>query len=69
MLHPFLFFVHVFVHSIAPYQIVMEGFLSIKLRPWLRRLITRGTAIIPAAAVAAAMGREGVAQLLVLSQV
>ncbi|GIL44555.1 hypothetical protein Vafri_2087 [Volvox africanus] len=50
-------------------QIVMEGFLSIKLRPWLRRLITRGTAIVPAAVVAAVMGREGVAKLLVLSQV
>lgn len=50
-------------------QIVMEGFLSIKLRPWLRRLITRGTAIVPAAVVAAVMGREGVSKLLVLSQV
>ncbi|GFR47169.1 hypothetical protein Agub_g8862 [Astrephomene gubernaculifera] len=50
-------------------QIVMEGFLSIKLRPWLRRLITRGTAIVPAVIVAAIMGRHGVAQLLVLSQV
>ncbi|PNW80544.1 hypothetical protein CHLRE_07g321951v5 [Chlamydomonas reinhardtii] len=50
-------------------QIVMEGFLAIKCRPWLRRLITRGTAIIPAAVVAAVMGREGVGQLLVLSQV
>ncbi|KAG2481938.1 hypothetical protein HYH03_014456 [Edaphochlamys debaryana] len=50
-------------------QIVMEGFLSIRLRPWLRRLVTRGTAIIPAAVVAAVMGREGVANLLVMSQV
>ncbi|KAG2481939.1 hypothetical protein HYH03_019107 [Edaphochlamys debaryana] len=50
-------------------QIVMEGFLSIRVRPWLRRMITRGTAIIPAAIVAAVMGREGVAELLVLSQV
>lgn len=45
------------------------GFLSIRLRPWLRRLVTRGTAIIPATVVAAVMGREGVANLLVMSQV
>jgi manganese transport protein len=50
-------------------QIVMEGFLNIRLRPWLRRLITRGIAIIPAAIVAVLYGESGTAQLLVFSQV
>src|ERR1044072_3896713 len=50
-------------------QIVMEGFLNIRIRPWLRRLITRGIAIIPAAIVAALDGESGTAKLLVLSQV
>lgn len=50
-------------------QVVMEGFLSIKLRPWMRRALTRGVAIVPAAVVAAAMGEKGVSGLLVLSQV
>lgn len=50
-------------------QIVMEGFLNIRLRPWLRRLITRGIAIIPAAITAIMYGESGTAKLLVLSQV
>ncbi|HXY04762.1 MAG TPA: Nramp family divalent metal transporter [Terriglobales bacterium] len=50
-------------------QVVMEGFLSIRLRPWLRRLITRGIAIIPAVIVTALWGARGTADLLVLSQV
>src|SRR3954463_10884032 len=50
-------------------QIVMEGFLNIRLRPWLRRLITRAIAIIPAAIVAILYGEGGTAKLLVLSQV
>src|SRR4029079_16996733 len=50
-------------------QIVMEGFLNIRIRPWLRRLITRGIAIIPAAIVAVVYGESGTAKLLVLSQV
>src|SRR5205085_4384202 len=50
-------------------QIVMEGFLNIRLRPWLRRLITRGIAIIPAVIVAALYGASGSAKLLLLSQV
>jgi manganese transport protein len=50
-------------------QIVMEGFLNIRLRPWLRRLITRLLAIIPAVIVAAIYGAEGTGKLLVLSQV
>ena len=50
-------------------QIVMEGFLNIRLRPWLRRLITRAIAIVPAAIVAILYGESGTAQLLILSQV
>jgi manganese transport protein len=50
-------------------QIVMEGFLNIRIRPWLRRLITRGIAIVPAAIVAILYGESGTAKLLVLSQV
>lgn len=50
-------------------QIVMEGFMNIRLKPWLRRLITRLLAIVPAIIVTALYGRHGTAQLLVLSQV
>src|SRR5207302_3351769 len=50
-------------------QIVMEGFLEIRLRPWLRRLITRALAIVPAVIVTAYYGESGTAKLLVLSQV
>jgi manganese transport protein len=50
-------------------QIVMEGFLRIRLRPWLRRLITRLIAIIPAVFVTAIYGEHGTASLLVFSQV
>ena len=50
-------------------QIVMEGFLSIRLRPWVRRLITRGIAIVPAVIVAWMYGEEGTTRLLILSQV
>jgi manganese transport protein len=50
-------------------QIVMEGFLNIRLRPWLRRLITRVIAIIPAVIVTALYGESGTAKLLVISQV
>jgi manganese transport protein len=50
-------------------QIVMEGFLKIRLPPWVRRLITRGIAIIPAAAVTIWYGDSGTAQLLILTQV
>jgi manganese transport protein len=50
-------------------QVVMEGFLNIRLRPWLRRLITRGLAIIPAVIVTAFWGEKGTANLLVFSQV
>lgn len=50
-------------------QIVMEGFLNIRLPAWQRRLITRLLAIIPAVTVAVLYGERGTAQLLVLSQV
>ena len=50
-------------------QIVMEGFLRIRLHPWLRRLITRGLAIVPTVIVAAIYGESGTARLLILSQV
>ncbi len=50
-------------------QIVMEGFLDLRLPPWLRRLITRALAIIPAVAVAAISGESGTGKLLILSQV
>ncbi len=50
-------------------QIVMEGFLHLKLKPWVQRLFTRGLAIIPVLIVAWLYGDEGTARLLVLSQV
>ncbi|HET7618856.1 MAG TPA: Nramp family divalent metal transporter, partial [Vicinamibacterales bacterium] len=50
-------------------QIVMEGFLNIRLRPWLRRLITRLIAIIPALFTVAWYGERGTGALLILSQV
>jgi len=50
-------------------QIVMEGFLKIRIKPWLRRLITRCLAIIPALIVVSATGGKDTVQLLVISQV
>lgn len=50
-------------------QIVMEGFLNLRLKPWLRRLITRLIAIIPALIVTLIYGERGTSELLVLSQV
>jgi manganese transport protein len=50
-------------------QIVMEGFLNLRLRPWLRRLITRLLAIVPAVIVTAIYGQSGTAKLLLWSQV
>ncbi len=50
-------------------QIVMEGFLNIRIRPAFRRLVTRGIAIVPAALVAVLLGIKGTAKLLILSQV
>ncbi|MBP7571214.1 MAG: Nramp family divalent metal transporter [Acidobacteria bacterium] len=50
-------------------QIVMEGFLNLRLRPWLRRLVTRLIAIVPALATVIAYGDRGAGELLILSQV
>ncbi|OBA08041.1 divalent metal cation transporter [Paenibacillus polymyxa] len=50
-------------------QIVMEGFLNLRLSPWLRRLVTRLIAIVPAVIVTAIAGEKGAEELLVLSQV
>jgi manganese transport protein len=50
-------------------QIVMEGFLNLRLKPWLRRLITRSIAIIPAVVVIGFYGEGKVTSLLILSQV
>ena len=50
-------------------QIVMEGLINLRLRPWLRRLITRLIAIVPAVLVIAIYGDSGAGPLLILSQV
>ncbi len=50
-------------------QIVMEGFLRLRLKPWLRRLITRGLAVVPVLLVTAVAGEGSTGKLLVLSQV
>jgi manganese transport protein len=50
-------------------QIVMEGFVNIRIRPWLRRLITRLIAIVPAVIVVHLRGERGTGELLILSQV
>jgi len=50
-------------------QIVMEGFLNFRMRPWLRRLITRLAAVVPAAVTIYVSGEEGIYRLLILSQV
>ncbi|MCE9520490.1 MAG: Nramp family divalent metal transporter [Verrucomicrobia bacterium] len=50
-------------------QIVMEGFINIRLRPWLRRLLTRGIAIVPAVIVIGVYGESRATDLLVASQV
>ena len=50
-------------------QIVMEGFLNIRLRPWLRRLITRLLAIVPALITVVLYGERGTGSLIILSQV
>lgn len=50
-------------------QIIMEGFINFKIKPWLRRLITRLMAIVPAVVFIAIYGTKGVTDLLILSQV
>jgi manganese transport protein len=50
-------------------QVVMEGFVHLKVKPWLRRLITRSLAIVPTLIVVAVTGEQGTEKLLILSQV
>jgi manganese transport protein len=50
-------------------QVVMEGFVHLKVAPWMRRLITRSLAIIPTVIVVAINGEQGTEKLLLLSQV
>jgi manganese transport protein len=50
-------------------QVVMEGFVNLRMRPWLRRLITRSVALIPAVITIAIAGDQGTYKLLILSQV
>ncbi len=50
-------------------QIVMEGYLSLRMAPWLRRLITRLIALVPAVVVIAIAGEDATQRLLILSQV
>jgi manganese transport protein len=50
-------------------QIVMEGFLDLRMRPWVQRLMTRGAAILPVLVVSALYGDDGTTRLLILSQV
>src|ERR1700742_2945953 len=50
-------------------QIVMEGFLNLRIAPWLRRMVTRMIAIVPAVVVTIWYGEKGTGQLLILSQV
>jgi manganese transport protein len=50
-------------------QVVMEGFIHLKVSPWLRRLITRSLAIVPTIIVVAFTGEQGTDKLLILSQV
>src|SRR5213075_3336615 len=50
-------------------QVVMEGFLNIRITPWLRRIITRAIAIVPAVLVIGIFGESKTTQLLIASQV
>jgi manganese transport protein len=50
-------------------QVVMEGFIHLKIAPWLRRLITRSLAIIPTIIVVSVAGEQGTEKLLLISQV
>ena len=58
-----------FARWVEAIEIAGPGFLNIRLRPWIRRLLTRLVAIVPAVIVAAKYGESGVGQLLILSQV
>jgi manganese transport protein len=50
-------------------QIILEGFMNIKIKPWLRRLLTRSLAIIPAVIIAVMFQGSGLSRLLIFSQI
>ncbi len=50
-------------------QVVMEGFVQIRMAPWARRLLTRSVAIVPALFVTLTQGQDGIGRLLLFSQV
>lgn len=50
-------------------QVILEGYMHIRLQPWVRRLITRGLAIVPAAVIVLGFGAAGLSRLLIFSQV
>jgi manganese transport protein len=50
-------------------QVILEGFMNIKIKPWVRRIITRALAIVPAVGIAIVFGDSGLANLLIASQV
>jgi manganese transport protein len=50
-------------------QVILEGFMNIRLRPWVRRLLTRSLAIVPAVIIAIAFGGSGLSRLLIFSQI
>jgi manganese transport protein len=50
-------------------QIILEGFMNIKLKPWIRRLVTRSLAIVPAVVIALVLGGSGLSRLLIFSQI
>ena len=50
-------------------QVIMEGFVHLRLRPWIRRLITRSMAVVPAVVIILLFGGSGLARMLVFSQV
>jgi manganese transport protein len=50
-------------------QVILEGFMHIKLKPWIRRLVTRLLAIVPAVIIALAFGGNGLSRLLIFSQI
>lgn len=50
-------------------QVILEGFMNLRMKPWLRRLVTRSLAIVPAAVIATMLGASGISHLLIVSQV
>lgn len=50
-------------------QVILEGFMNLQMKPWMRRLLTRSLAVVPAAAMAGIYGASGISHLLIISQV